>query len=140
MVIWIAFLMLAASASFDNADIVNSGSTNTRGYVLHLNRSGPIVVDWQDGTKPNAVHVAPALVERFFAALDASMPLAALPSGNCPKSKSFGYSLQVRYGDANSPDLTCPVGSNANALASVASEIARAAQVSERARRPAPAP
>ena len=141
---WIAFLVLAAASVPDagesSADIVNSGSTNTRGYVLHLSRSGPAIVGAQDGSAPRDAGVAPDLLNRFFESLDAAKPLDSLPAGNCPKSRSFGYSIHIRYDGANSPDLTCPVGSEEKELAALAAQIARAAQLSDQAPRQAPYP
>ena len=142
---WIAVLFLAAStagsaAGGSTADIINSGSTNTLGYVLHLHRTGSVVVDAKDGTTPHEAAVTPDLINRFFAALDAAKPLGSMPAGRCAKSKSFGHSIQVLYKDSLSPDLTCPLGANEAELAALASQIARAAHISDRTRRPAPAP
>jgi hypothetical protein len=142
---WIAVLILAALTTGSDpggttADIVNSGSTNTLGYVLHLHRTGSVVVDAKDGTALHDAAVAPDLIKRFFAALDASKPLGSMPVGRCAKSKSFGHSIQVLYKESVSPDLTCPFGAEEAELASLASEIARAAHVSDRTRRHAPAP
>ena len=136
---WIALLALVAAGAADaggsSAEIVNSGSTNTRGYVIEVRRSGALVVDAEDGAGPRDMAVAPDLVARFFATLDAAKPLGSLPLGNCPKSKSFGYSIAIRYRGTTSPDLTCPVGAEEQELASLAAEIARRAQLSDRTRR-----
>lgn len=130
----IAFLLLAAVTPLD-ADIVNSGSTNTRGYVLHVSRAGDVVVEEEGGTNARKVRIPQVLARRFFAALNADGPLGTMPSRNCPKSKSFGYSVRIKYAGASSPDLTCPASAPASELAALAGEIASAAKVSDRARR-----
>jgi hypothetical protein len=140
---WIAFLMLAAataSTGGSGAEIVNSGSTNMRGYLIEVSRSGRIVVDAPDGTGPRDASVPGDLADRFFAALDAAKPLGALPRRHCAKSVSFGYSIHIRYDGASSPDLTCPLGAQEESLASLTSEIARAAEISNQPRRLVPEP
>jgi hypothetical protein len=133
---WIALMAFVASAASppanlrDQADIFNSGSTNTRGYAVHLGRSGSALVDAQDGRGLRSASLPPDLVNRFFAALDAAVPFAALPLGRCMKSASFGYSVRVRYDGASTPDLACAVGDLEKTLASLTSQIARAAGVS----------
>ena len=136
MMSWFFILMFAAATALPlspvdaNADIVNSGSTNTSGYVIHVSRSGAVIVELQSGGPARKATVASALAGRFFAALDAAEPLAAAQAGGCMKSASFGYSIKVNYGGESTPDLTCPVGDQEHALASLSSEIARAANVS----------
>jgi hypothetical protein len=117
------------------AEIINSGSTNTRGYILYLKRWGPVAIDAEDGTALRNVTVAPDLLERFFQSLNNSKPLDLLPSAHCPKSKSFGYSIQIKYDGATSPDLTCAVGDKESQLAALCAEIARQAHVSNTTRR-----
>jgi hypothetical protein len=131
----VATLMLAAATALPStaivagADIVNSGSTNTVGYMIHVNRSGSVVVDLQNGGPPRKTTVPPELAGRFFAALEAAEPLGSAPIGKCMKSASFGYSLRVRYGGEITPDLTCPASDPERTLASLTSEIERAANV-----------
>ena len=120
------------------ASIVNSGSTNTRGYVVQLSRSGTVRVDAQDGSGLRTIDVDPVLVKKFFAMLDAAVPLAALPRTSCPRSKSFGYSINVDYDGTKTPDLRCPVTQQESDLASVSAEITMAAHLSDRAPRHAP--
>jgi hypothetical protein len=144
---WIALMAFVASAASPppdvqgQADIVNSGSTNTRGYAVQVGRSGSALVDAQDGKGPRSASLPPDLVNRFFAALDAAEPFAALPLARCMKSASFGYSVRVRYNGASTPDLTCAVGDLEKTLASLTSQIARAAGVTNvMLRRPIIAP
>jgi hypothetical protein len=133
---WIALLAFAASATATpgigqtQADIVNSGSTNSRGYVLHVERSGSILVDAQDGAGPHSASTSPDLAGRLFDALAAAQPFSELPLGRCMKSASFGYSVRIRYDGETTPDLTCAISEEEKTLASLATEIARDARVS----------
>jgi len=135
--------MLAAALLAARAVIVDSGSTNTLGYTIAVDRSGFAVVDPENGSPPRRVMLAPNLVARFFAAIESAAPLDALPARACGKSKSFGYSIVVRYNGATTPDLTCAAGKTGAALAQIAAEIAKSANLRDAAPRhevPAPAP
>ena len=133
---WIALLAFATSATAtpvtgqSQADIVNSGSTNTRGYVLHVERSGSMFVDAQDGVGFHSASTSPDLAGRLFEALAAAQPFSELPLGRCMKSASFGYSVRIHYDGATTPDLTCAFGPVERNLASLVSEITRDANVS----------
>ncbi len=146
MTAWTALLLLAAATATPvanaQAQIVNSGSTNTRGYALTVSRSGAVLVDAQDGTGARSAAVEPDLANRFFAALEGSEPLDALTPGRCMKSASFGYAVRVRYSGAVTPDLTCPADDRVKTLATLAFEIASSVHVSNFAmrRRLIPAP
>jgi hypothetical protein len=147
MLIALAAVLLTAtpaqgpSPGDGRAVIVDSGSTNTRGYTIAVDRAGFAVVNPENGTPPHRVMLAPNLVARFFAALDGAAPLAALPAAPCGKSKSFGYSIVVRYNGATTPDLTCPAGDTDATLASLAAAIASSANMPNAApRHPFPAP
>ena len=106
------------------AEIVNSGSTNTLGYVLPVARSGALVVEMQGGAPPRNATIARAVADRFFAALAAAEPIAPLPTAHCMHSASFGYTLRIKYRGATTPDLTCPEGDREKELAALALEIA----------------
>ena len=141
--ICIALPVLAVAASAadgrgDSATIVNSGSTNTRGYVIRLSRSGTASVDPRDGAAARVATVTPDLADRLFTALDAGTSLDALSSGHCAKSASFGYSIRIQYLGASSPDLTCAVGDKEKKLASLASEVAQAVGLSGHVLRKSP--
>jgi hypothetical protein len=129
--------MPAATPAYQ-ASIVNSGSTNTRGYIVQLSRSGTVRVDAQDGRGLRTVDVNPDLIKKFFAILDSSAPLAKLPQTSCARSKSFGYSINVSYAGAQTPDLRCPVNQQESDLASISAQIVTAAHLSDRAPRHAP--
>jgi len=143
---WLALPLLAAAAmaanqGSDAATIVNSGSTNTRGYTIEVSRSGTATVDARDGHAARQASVEPELANRLFGALDAAKPLDTLASRHCMKSVSFGYSIRISYGGVSSPDLTCAGDDRSKQLAALAAEVAQAVGVSDHApRRPVPAP
>lgn len=109
--------------------IVNSGSTNRAGYRLRVYAGGWTAL--QQGDVPIRKRVPRALIEHFFADLEAAGPLDKLPAARCMKSASFGSSTQVGYRGTMSPDLGCPSPSvAARALAVDADALAAAAGVS----------
>jgi hypothetical protein len=120
----IAIVVLAATCyAQDTAVITDSGSTNTAGYTIVVERSGkaaytPIprrFAEPSDAPKPapkNLV-IPKKLVRRFFVDLHAAKPLADLPRHGCMKSASFGSTLNIKIGDDTSPDLSCPSEGNA---------------------------
>jgi hypothetical protein len=100
------------AAPLDNAVIVDSGSTNTYGYTIHVSSDGKASVTFEErgGTAtgtPKPFTVPAATATRFFA------DLAAARKGNvvtvpCMKSASFGSSLHITWQGWTSPDLSCP--------------------------------
>lgn len=100
------------AAPLDNAVIVDSGSTNTYGYTIHVSSDGKasVTLEERGGTaagtaKPFTVPAATAT--RFFADLAAARKgnVATVP---CMKSASFGTSLHITWQGWTSPDLSCP--------------------------------
>ena len=138
--LWMLMAVGGASATGnDRALIVDSGSTNTLGYQIEVDRAGKAVIEAENGRPLRTVTLNRDLVVRFFAALDADAPLNSLPRPLCGKSRSFGYTIVIHYQGETSPDLTCRV-SDAT-LARLAHNIARAADVADAApRRPSPSP
>jgi hypothetical protein len=118
-----------AVAASSQAEIVNSGSTNTSGYVVRVSRSGSAAVQLQGQSGERDATVPAELAARFFAAIDAAEPLSAMPVARCMKSASFGYVLRVRYKGATTPDLTCPANDAVRELATLSAQIAHAAGV-----------
>ena len=112
----------------DEALIVNSGSTNRAGYRLRVYADGTTALQQADAAVRK--HVSLALVERFFADLDAAGALDKLRRASCMKSASFGSATYVAYRGKMSPDLTCPSASpEERALAIDADTLAAAAGV-----------
>lgn len=116
-------LSSVAAPAGDSAVIVNSGSTNTAGFRIAVDRSGnaeyttvsrrPIPPPaTQPDTGPARRPVPHELVQRLYTDLEAAKPLASLPHPRCMKSVSFGTRLTIQWGDTETPDLSCGDGSN----------------------------
>lgn len=108
----LAIFSFVAAAPADTAVIVNSGSTNSYGYSIHVSSDGKATVTLQNrgGTPestPKPFTVSTETASRFFS------DLAAARKGNaatvpCMKSVSFGSSMHISWQGWTSPDLTCP--------------------------------
>ncbi|CAF1533142.1 unnamed protein product [Didymodactylos carnosus] len=104
-----------ACCDTNSIQIVNSGSTNTAGYNINIERNGqtkysvfrrfPIGGNPQEKT----TQLEQNLRENLFANIEMVMPLSQYPVKHCMKSASFGYSLRVTYNEQTSPDLACPL-------------------------------
>ena len=102
----------AAQPATDGGLIVNSGSTNARGYTLRV---------WSDGNTAAVVHpesamrmkvaVGTELTKKFLADAAAAKGSSDPGATTCMKSASFGYILKVQYHGWTSADLSCPVTS-----------------------------
>jgi hypothetical protein len=120
----IAVLLGAASmpaAASAPAVILNSGSTNTAGFRLVVEKSGdaeyapmPRKYGPQSPapTEPTRRKLPEALVQRFYSDLEAAKPLANLPRERCMKSASFGTTTIIQFGGEETPDLSCPNARN----------------------------
>lgn len=98
---------MAASDTAQQAVIENTGSTNTAGVKLIVNRSGTAEVQQRDA-EPRKATLDQQLTQSLFEDLNSIGPLSALPRTHCMKSVSFGTSLYVEYNGERSPDLSCP--------------------------------
>ncbi|CAF1167433.1 unnamed protein product [Didymodactylos carnosus] len=89
-------------------DIHNSGSTNTAGYDIKIERNGrtsyqvfrrrPQIGEDQSGNKDNGnTTLTSGLTENLFQQIEKTMPFNQYPVKHCIKSVSFGYSLVVKY-------------------------------------------
>ena len=115
-----ASLRAAASAP---AVILNSGSTNTAGFRLVVEKSGdaeykplPRKYGPQSSapTGPTRRKLPDALAQRFYSDLEAAKPLASLPRERCMKSASFGTTTIIQFGGEETPDLSCPSAQNSH--------------------------
>lgn len=88
------------------AVIINSGSTNTCKYTIHVLPSGKATYTVCERKGAGEIKVNTAT--KFFTDISAAKPLSKLPYKACAKSASFGTSTQVRYQWENSPDISCP--------------------------------
>ena len=107
------------------AVILNTGSTNTLGYRIVLQRSGD--AEYINGTKRATAMVPAPLAAQFFRDVQAAMPLLSHTATACMKSASFGSSLFVWWKGSRSGDLTCPAG---DVIAGDAVKIAQALNLS----------
>jgi hypothetical protein len=92
----------------DAAVILNTGSTNTLGYRIVLQRTG--AAEYVNGPKRATATVPESLTAQFFKDVQAAMPLLSHTATTCMKSASFGSSLFVWWKGSRSGDLTCPNG------------------------------
>ncbi len=107
------------------AVILNTGSTNTLGYRVVLQRNG--AAEYVNGPKRALATVPASLTAQFFKDVLASMPLESRTATTCMKSASFGYSLFVYWNHSRSGDVTCPNGA---AIANDVTKIAQALNLS----------
>jgi hypothetical protein len=107
------------------AVILNTGSTNTLGYRIVLQRSG--AAEYINGPKRALATVPASLTAQFFKDVQAKMPLESRTATTCMKSASFGYSVFVWWNHSRSGDVTCPNGA---AIANDVTKIAQALNLS----------
>ena len=124
----IAVLLGAASLSAASAPavILNSGSTNTAGFRLAVEKSGdaeyaPVPRKYgpqsSPPSEPTRRKLPDALVQRFYSDLESAKPIASLPRERCMKSASFGATTIIQFGGEETPDLSCPNARNAHTRA-----------------------
>jgi hypothetical protein len=110
----------ASNSQDKNAiEIINSGSTNTAGFRINVERTGKST--WsltgalagkrysQAGSTSGGGNLEAKLAKQLFDDIDAAMPLSQYPSKGCAKSRSFGYVVTMKYCAEQSPDLSCPM-------------------------------
>lgn len=125
MISYFIFALLFTFVSSNNENnvvrIVNSGSTNTAGYVIELQRNG--LVHWTVGprhqpifsttpsssTTPNNIQLSSSRTNNIFQAVEQASPFNQYASVFCIKSVSFGTTLHLNYNGQESPDLSCPL-------------------------------
>lgn len=109
---------LPVAAEADSAVIVNSGSTNTAGFKIAVERSGNAEYaamprrPLPQAPEPSRRPVPNELAKRLYADLEAAKPLSSLPRPRCAKSASFGSRLTIEFGGSETPDLSCGDGDN----------------------------
>lgn len=107
------------------AVVLNSGSTNTAGFRIVIERDGH--ADYVSAAGRNSGRVTADQAQKFFSDLQAAGSLRALPTAPCAKSISFGTSTFVWWKlGGRSPDLSCPTNKAGAALAYDVSAIANA--------------
>jgi hypothetical protein len=118
----LAAVCLWSACYGQSVTIVNSGSTNSAGFRIVVEKSGaaeytqrPRRSALSQGETPKTVRktVPESLAKTLYDDVSAAHPLASLPAHGCMKSASFGTRLTIRFGEDESPDLSCGDGGNA---------------------------
>ncbi|MDQ6780914.1 MAG: hypothetical protein M3Z37_07170 [Candidatus Eremiobacteraeota bacterium] len=117
-----------------SAVILNSGSTNFRGYRIVLRPDGS--AEYAAADQRARADIAPTLTQRFFVDLRSAAPLHALPYARCMKSVSFGTSVFLYWNHSRSPDLSCPTNAAGQRLFEDSNAIAAALHLNNAARAP----
>jgi hypothetical protein len=120
----------------DAAVILDTGSTNTLGYRVVVQRNGD--VEYVIGGVRNTMHADAGQTAKLFTALAAGMPLSQLQSARCMKSASFGTAMFAYWNHQRSPDLTCPAGDQAKAVYANVSRFVDALGITRRVSHPLP--
>jgi hypothetical protein len=101
----------------DVIEIINSGSTNTAGFQIKIDRSGQST--WSltgflagrrysdPSVRGGDAQLSSQLTKQLFDDVKSAMPLSQFPDKGCAKSRSFGYSIFIMYLNQRTPDLTC---------------------------------
>jgi hypothetical protein len=112
-------VFICATCYAQSVTIINSGSTNTAGFQIVVQKSG--MAEYRSQARRTDKDAAPKvisktipkpLVERFYSDVMTARPLALLPPQHCMKSVSFGTSLTIHFEHDVSPDLSCGDGGN----------------------------
>ncbi len=117
----VAAVFVAGACLAQTVSIVNSGSTNTAGFRIVVEKSGNAEYTGQprrfpigrsETAKTIRKTIPKALAERLYSDVKAAQPLSALPERHCVKSVSFGTRLTIETKGDVSPDLSCGDGGN----------------------------
>ncbi|MDQ2817710.1 MAG: hypothetical protein M3T49_05790 [Candidatus Eremiobacteraeota bacterium] len=90
------------------AVLLNTGSTNSRGYRIVVAPNGD--ARYASGVTSGFGRLSPRLRSKLFADLRAAVPLSAAAGQRCIKSASFGTSLFAWWKGRRSGDLSCGGG------------------------------
>jgi hypothetical protein len=135
-------------ASVQTAVIENTGSTNTLGYKITVISTGSLIRITAADSSSNgndlklgnmvASNESPLKdqAHKFFADLNAAMPLSSLPVRHGMRSASFGTQTYITYKGQRSPDLTFVSDPRTAALKADIDSITRALHVGNAPRRP----
>jgi hypothetical protein len=121
IILAIIFTFVSSNSENDIIRITNSGSTNTAGYVIELQRNG--LVRWtvasrirpvlstapSTTTAENHIQLPSLRTNNIFQAVEQAFPFDQYAPVFCGKSVSFGTTLHVTYNGQQTPDLNCPV-------------------------------
>ncbi len=94
--------------------IVSAGTPTVSGYRILVAPDGQVAYQTSSGTGSEQV---PAMLARnLFGDLSSSLPLASLPAGSCTATSAHA-ALTVSFSGQQTPDLACPGGGAAQAIA-----------------------
>jgi hypothetical protein len=110
------------------AVIMRTGSTNTSGYRIVVQRSGASEYITSSGRASATIPMA--LAGKFFADFASASPLRNVGRVGCMKSASFGTSLFIWWNHERSPDLTCSADARGRMLLDDATNIAQSLHIS----------
>ncbi len=121
IILAIFFTFVSSNNENDIVRIINSGSTNTAGYVIELRRDG--LVRWNvasrfrpslsttpsSTTTQNNIQLSSVRTNSIYEAVKEASPFNQYAPVFCAKSVSFGTTLHITYNGQQTPDLTCPI-------------------------------
>jgi hypothetical protein len=121
------------------ATIIQSGSTNTRGYRVVIHKDGSAIAEIRGAA--TGLRVEPGRSQQFPPGtvdtktlrrlLKKIRDVSSIPVGSCQKSASFGTRTQIEYANKTSGDLQCmgPQASDGNqALLQTSGDLSRFVQ------------
>ncbi|MGO9863964.1 MAG: hypothetical protein ACLPLR_10175 [Terriglobales bacterium] len=95
----------------DLATIIQSGSTNSRGYSVVLHNDGSatsVFIGTTDAMVEKREFPAGTVDTKTLGQLLAQIgDVSKIPAGHCPKSVSFGTTTKIEYEGKTSGDLQC---------------------------------
>jgi hypothetical protein len=106
------------------AVILNTGSTNSVGYRIVIQSNGS--AEYVNGHTRATAHVSLAVASKFYADMQAAMPLSLVHVEPCMKSASFGSSTFLWWRGQRSPDISCPGSATSKTLNDDAAAVAAA--------------
>jgi hypothetical protein len=125
-----------------SAEIVDSGSTNTAGFRILVDRAGR--AEYQAVPRKNSPQsdakngnqrrqLSRELADRFYSDLESAKPFSSLPDQRCMKSASFGTTRSIEFAGEKTPDLSCGDGGDPKLQAIIrdANEIIKLFSTSE---------
>jgi hypothetical protein len=106
------------------AVILDTGSTNSTGYRIVIQSNG--FAEYVSGQTRATAHVSLDVASKFFADMQAAMPLSHVRIEPCMKSASFGSMTFLWWRGQRSPDISCPGDATSKKLYEDAAAVAAA--------------
>jgi hypothetical protein len=99
-----------ASTSQDEITIVSSGSTNSKGWTIHLAADG--AAEFTMAGKTSNFTAPSDFMQKFVSDLTAAQKSGNAGPQSCMKSASFGMTIKIQWQGWSSQDFGCPVDPN----------------------------